>query len=174
MSTIQLDRKLIKRLFLAFSLLVLCSLPFQSFGQEFPPKPITLRVKALSTLQFGAFTQGSSGGTVILTAQNARSSTGDVILLNMGYTYSPAIMQVQALKGTVVSIATGLTGTLTGPGGTMNLVVGGTYPPSPFVVTTDISEWMDIQVGGTLTVGTPGANPAGSYLGTFNVTFIQE
>jgi len=155
-------------------LLMLTTFSTPLLGQEKPPRPISLRVKALSVLQFGAFTQGNSGGTVILTAQNARSATGDVILLNMGYSYSPAIIQVQALKGTVVSIATGLTGILSGPGGDMNLTVGETYPPSPFVVTTEITEWMDIQVGGTLYVGAPGDNPAGSYLGTFNVTFIQE
>ncbi len=146
------------------------------YAQEMPPRPIKIRVVPVGALQFGAFTQGPLGGNVIISAQGSRSSTGDIILLNQGYSYSYAILQVQALKGTVVSIATGLTGTLTGgsPSGSMSIQVGGTYPPSPFVVTTDPPLWMDIQVGGTLVVGTPGANPPGSYSGTFNVTFIQE
>ena len=153
-----------------FAAMMVC---IYSYGQpEKPPRPF--KIRATGALQFGAFTQGPSGGSVIIDPQGGRSSTGDVIRLNLGYNYSPAYFQIQAVKGTVVSIASGLTGTLSNSGKSMNLQVGGTYPHSPFVVTSDTPLWMDIWVGGTLIVGTPGANPPGSYSGTFNVTFIQE
>lgn len=161
-------------------LLMICifgviSITSDLYGQEKPPRPIKIRVHPTKPLAFGAFCQGSLGGTVIITAQGARSATGDIVLLSASFgNFSPATIQVQALKGTVVSIATGLTGTLSGPGGTLDLQVGTTFPTSPFTVTTDSPQWMDIQVGGTLIVGTPGHNPLGSYSGTFNVTFIQE
>jgi hypothetical protein len=163
-----------------FRLLLVCLLGVMSittdiYGQEKPPRPIKIRVQPLDAMKFGAFCQGSAGGTVIINAQTGlRSATGDIVLLSTSFgNFSPAIIQVQALKGTVVSFPTGLTGSLSGPG-TLALQVGTTYPLSPFVVTTDPPLWMDIRVGGTLIVGTPGSNPPGSYSGTFNVTFIQE
>lgn len=158
-------------------LLGIISISTDLYGQEKPPRPIKIRVQPLDALKFGAFCQGSSGGTVIITADGSRSKTGDIVLLSSSFgNYSPGIIQVLALKGTVVHIATGLTGTLTGgtPLGSMDLQVGGTWPPSPFVVTTEPPLWMNIQVGGTLTVGPPGNNPPGSYSGLFNITFIQE
>ena len=43
---------------------------------------------------------------------------------------------------------------------------------SPFVLPSD--SWMDVKVGGTLTVGNSSVNPPGEYSGTFTVTFIQN
>lgn len=160
---------------LMFCFFCVISIPTELYGQEKPPRPIKIRVQPVDALKFGAFCQGPGGGTVTINAINgSRSSTGDIVLLSTSFgNFSPAIVQVQAIKGTVVSFPTGLTGTLTGPG-SMSMQVGTTNPPSPFIVTTDPPLWMDIRVGGTLNVGIPGSNPVGLYSGTFNVTFIQE
>ena len=105
----------------------------------------------------------------------SRSSTGDVVLLSLGYLFTPAMFYVRANPGTVLSVLVNPPVTLTGSnGGTMTLQTGGTLPASPFVTTLPWPQQTTLLLGGTLTVGNIGANPAGSYTGTFNVTFVQE
>jgi hypothetical protein len=134
-----------------------------------------LSVRAVSPMNFGAFTQGISSGTVTISPQNIRSATGSVILLNIsGYTSAAAVFEVNATKNTPIAIATGLTGTLTGSnGGSLELQIENTYPASPFTTATNV-EWKVIQVGGTLLIGPPASNPPGTYSGTFNVTFVFQ
>jgi len=65
--------------------------------------------------------------------------------------------------------------TLTGSGGgSMMLHIGASNPASPFVITTGPPASTLMNVGGTLTVGSPASNPPGSYSGNFDVTFMQE
>lgn len=146
----------------------------QISGQEKPPRPILVAVTTQG-LSFGAFTQGATGGTVTVSAIGVRNSTGDVILLGMGYTYTPALYDVTGNPGTLVSILNGLDVSLPGSnGGSMTLHIEGSNPVSPFVITTVPPAVTQVTVGGTLTVGSPVANPPGIYGGTFNITFIQE
>jgi hypothetical protein len=144
-------------------------------GQELPPRPMTVTVHMLQNLSFGAFYQGSSGGSVIISTSGSRSSTGDVVLLGMGYSFSAVLYDVVANPGTLVTINNGANATLTGSnGGSMTLVIGVASPASPFVVTTTPPTATQVSIGGTLNVGNPVANPPGIYSGTFNVTFIQQ
>ena len=57
-------------------------------AQEDPPRPPSITVTG--DLSFGAFYHGAAGGTVIISPAGARTSTGDIVLLGMGYSYSPA------------------------------------------------------------------------------------
>ena len=124
---------------------------------------------------FGAFFQGPSGGTVILNPDGSRSSTGSLILANLGYPYSPALFTIDANVGTVISIMNGPNVTLTGSnGGSITLHLGASSPGSPFTTTIVSPSQTQVWIGGTLTVGNPLANPSGSYSGTFSVTFIQQ
>jgi hypothetical protein len=146
-----------------------------ALAQEDPPRPISVYVYPAQGLSFGALSPGASGGSVIVYPDGSRSATGDVVLLNMGFTFSAALFGIEANPGTLISILNGSDATLTGSnGGTMTLQLGSSDPISPFVCTLPRPGRNLVRIGGTLIVGSPLASPAGSYSGSFNVTFFQE
>jgi hypothetical protein len=143
-----------------------------SVAQEPPPRPIIINVTA-QQLTFGAFTHGASGGTVTVEPTGSRTSTGDVILLGLGYPFYPTLYEVIANPGTVISILNGPDAILTGSnGGSITLTIGNSDPPSPFVTTTPNPNLL--YIGGTITVGNSAANPPGIYSGTYDITLVRE
>lgn len=155
--------------------LLLIAISITVDGQEPPPRPMTVTVNLSQNLSFGAFYQGATGGSVIIFPNGSRSSTGDVVLLNMGYSFSTGLYDVVANPGTLVSILNGPDAILSGSnGGSLTLKLGTTSPANPFIVTTSPPSSTQLRIGGTLLVGTPLANPPGNFSGTFNVTFVQE
>lgn len=153
---------------------VILALSQTAFGQEPPPRPIRINATA-QILSFGAFYHGASGGTVIIDPSGNRSVTGDVIPLGLGYSYSPAMFEVHAHRGTVVSILNGPPVSLPGSnGGSIQLVTGSTIPGPVFVSNVNFSTAIPLYVGGTITVGSQLANPPGTYSGTFNITIVRE
>jgi hypothetical protein len=146
----------------------------EALAQEPPPRPIRINATAQG-LSFGAFYHGASGGTIIISPAGARSSTGDVVLLGLGYPFSAALFEVHANRGTVISILNGPDAVLAGvPSGTMTLHIGSSNPASPFVSNVNFNVAIPLYIGGTLTVGNPAANPPGSYTGTFDITLVRE
>lgn len=144
------------------------------FSQEPPPRPIQVTVSA-QTLSFGAFTHGALGGTVTISSGGIRTSTGDVILLGLGYPYNTTEYEILANPGTLISILNGPNVNLPGSnGGSLTLSIGASDPVSPFVTTAIPPLPTYLNVGGTITIGNPVANPPGSYSGTYDITFIQE
>ena len=149
------------------------SLSQEANGQEPPPRPVAVTVT--QELGFGAFYHGAVGGTVTINSDASRSSTGDVVLLGLGYPFSTAIYELVANPGTVISLLNGPDVLLPGSGGgSLSLHIGASNPASPFVTTAPYPVPTILNVGGTLTVGNSIANPPGSYSGTFDITFIQE
>ncbi len=161
---------------IAGGLLLMSGFFTELIAQPLPPRPVIITVNNSQPLAFGAFTPGAAGGTVTVTPDGGtRSSTGTVILLNMGMIYTPAMFYVRANPGTVISLLSGPPSTITGSnGGTLTLQTDGTWPASPFVTSVPWQQQTTVLVGGTLTVGTIAANPPGSYSGTIDVTFVQE
>jgi len=144
-------------------------------GQEMPPRPISVTVNLSQNLSFGAFYHYNTGGTVIIYPDGSRSSTGDIVLLNLGYSFSTGLYDVVANSGTLVSILNGPDVLLTGSnGGSLTLHIGASDPINPFIVTSTPPSATQVRIGGTLIVGNPLANPPGNYSGTFSVTFVQE
>lgn len=144
-------------------------------AQPPPPRPISIYVNPAQGLIFGAFFQGVSGGTVSVFSDGSRSSTGSIVLANLGYPFSPAIFEVDANAGTMVSIMNGPDVTLTGNhGGSISLHIGTANTGSSFITSVVPPSRTQVRIGGTLTVGNPLANPSGNYSGTFSVTFIQQ
>lgn len=144
-------------------------------GQQLPPRPIAIYTNPTQGLFFGAFYHGMAGGSVIVYPDGSRTTTGDVIQASLGYTYAPAIFEVEADPGTRVGIANWPTSVLTGSnGGTMTVQLGPADLGNSFMVTTTPPDRMQIRIGGTLTVGNSLANPVGAYNGQFNIIFIQE
>jgi len=149
--------------------LILYLTPANVNAQEKPPKPITVKVRNYQPLAFGTFIQGGNYGTVLITPQGARSATGSIFL--MSSTFSPALFDIESIPGTLITVHNGVNATLTGGTGTLELQIGDSNPPSPFITT---GEHTTVTIGGTLIVQSLSANPAGPYSGTFEVTFIQQ
>ncbi|MDY0101780.1 MAG: DUF4402 domain-containing protein [Lentimicrobium sp.] len=142
-------------------------------AQEEPPRP--MKVSTYQHLSFGAFINASSGGTVTIDAGGSRSVTGDIIPVFQGMQYHPAIFEVEANPGVIISLMSGASAVLSGSnGGTLLLNVGNSLPVSPFVNTTQPPFRTQVMVGGTITVGSMLASPAGNYTGEFFITFIQQ
>lgn len=146
----------------------------QANAQEKPPRPITVTVSTAQHLRFGSFIQAGTYGTVTVTYEGFRTATGSIILPNMSSIVTPALFIVDAEPGTLITIVNGPTATLTGSnGGTLSLQLGASSA-GPYSQLITRSQYTDVFIGGTLTVGSLQANPAGLYSGTFQVTFIQE
>ncbi len=155
-------------------------MPNESFGQKAPDLPnrtITLR-NPTQTLKFGAFcVTGSGGGTVTVNWDGTRTATGSIILLNTE-PFQPAIFEISLCQGRNVTFNfTPPSITMNGSpgGGTLNLE----FLPEksagiPFPVNNDCNFITPLRVGGKLTVGSPTANPSGTYNGSFSITFTQQ
>ncbi len=164
----------LKKLLLPFCLLVcsiVCYIPV--YAQEQPPKPITVTVSVSQHLNFGTIIpNGAGGGTVTVDFTGFRTYTGQIILPATGSFSSPALFQITALPGTLITILNGPPVFLGGSnGGNLLLTIGSSSTGSPFISTATTT---DVFIGGTLTVGSLIANPSGAYSGTFDVTFIQQ
>jgi hypothetical protein len=162
------------RLLVCVSLLVIvCAGAIHA--QPPPPRPISIYVNPAQGMIFGAFFQGVSGGTVILYPDGSRTVTGSLVQANLGYPFSPAIFEVDANLGTMVSIMNGPDVTLNGSnGGSISLHLGAASTGASFITSVAPPSRTQVRIGGTLTVGNKLANPSGNYSGTFAVTFIQQ
>lgn len=131
-------------------------------------------VVTLQDISFGAFFQGSSGGSVTIYPDGARLVSGDIIVANIsGFSYSPAIFEVEADPGTLISILKGSDTSMSGSnGGSIGLQVGDSDTSFPIIVPS--SGRIQVSMGGILTVGNSQDNPSGDYTGSLNITFIQE
>lgn len=144
----------------------------QEKQQKEPKKPIEVTVSPSQHLSFGTFIQSGTSGAVTVSAQGGRTATGSVILSNISSIVTPALFEVKARPHTLITIVNGGDATLTGSNeGTLTLHIGGSDPRSPF---TTKSAYTTVTIGGTLTVGPLSANPAGAYVGSFSVTFIEQ
>lgn len=153
---------------------------FMSYGQTdptdtIPGDPGGISVYTVQNMSFGAFTDGVTGGTVIISTSGTRSVTGNVVPLNLGTSYFQSIFDIDAPIGSIISILNGSDATLTGSnGGSMSMSIGGSDPSSPFIIIVTQPTRTQVSIGGTLTVGSTAANPPGNYNGTFYITFNQE
>lgn len=121
-----------------------------------------------TALSFGAFTAGA-GGTITVNAAGARMKTGSVILVNQGGTAAAAQFTISGTPSAVFTISLPGDGSVflsDGAAGTMALNGFVSSPAVTGVLSGGGTQ--QISVGATLNVG--GAQPSGSYSGSFNVT----
>jgi len=144
-------------------------------AQQMPPRPVNIYVSPTQGLAFGAFFQGASGGGITVHHNGTRSTSGSVIAANLGFMYSPALFELDAEPGTVITVVSNGVATLTGSnGGTMQLTAGTPSTGSTFVATAVPPARNIITVGGTLTVGNSLSSPPGAYSGVFDLIFFQQ
>jgi hypothetical protein len=162
---------------ITMKLLVITALIFvfhyQLRAQEMPPRPVSVSV--IRSMNFGAFSNGMTGGTVTVTPFGNRSSTGSIILIDMGYMYYPAAFEIEGNPGTILHLLNGPDEILTGSsGGTLSLHIGDSNAGDPIIINVAPPGGMEVRMGGTLTAGNPMANPPGLYNGSFTVLIVQE
>ncbi|MCW3116922.1 MAG: hypothetical protein JWM28_1004 [Chitinophagaceae bacterium] len=136
------------------------------------PAHAQFKIFPVQNISFGAFYPGSNGGSVIISANGTRSVTGTVVPLNLGIQFCQAIFDIEAPQGTIVSILNGSDIVLSGSnGGSMSFHIGNSQPANPFSTSQSPPARTPVNIGGTLSVGSAMTNPAGSYTGTFAITF---
>lgn len=154
---------------------MMCNSLFAQLQPPPPPRPIAVYADPLQGLIFGTVFRGFTGGSVIVFPDGSRSVTGDIIQSNLGVPWSPAIFEVEANQGTIITILNGPDVILNGSnGGTVTLRVGSSNVGSPFITSAVPPTRTIIKIGGTLFIGGPLASPSGNYSGNFYVTFIQQ
>lgn len=122
--------------------------------------PITLTHTPNAALDFGTFTTGTTGGTVVVTQAGVATDTGDVTLVS-GSTEAADAFTVAGDPGRSFSITTG-SGTVANGSVTMAFT---TSAPASGTLTGGAASF---RVGGTLAV--VGGAAAGTYTGSYNVT----
>lgn len=172
---IRTDTRSASRLAMQFAALTAMIFVFyyQARAQEMPPRPVSVSV--IRSLNFGAFSNGVSGGTITVTPFGMRYSTGSLLLIDMGYMYYPAAFEIEGNPGTILHLLNGPDEILTGSGGgTLSLHIGDSNAGDPIILNVAPPGGMEIRIGGTLTAGSPMANPPGLYNGSFTVLIVQE
>ena len=152
------------------------------YAQENPPKPFDVKVNVgvAQYLDFGRFCYSTSSGTVSIDPNSDARTSLNIILISSNPQPHAAIFEVQAIENTLITIVNGPDVSLGGTGGgSMNLHIGASDHGSSFIAqgkSLEIDKMVTtyVKIGGTLNVGTSGANPPGNYIGTFTVTFIQQ
>lgn len=132
------------------------------------------KVNVVQPLRFGFFAQGKSGGTLSIEADGSRSSSGTVIPLNFGLTYSQLVLEIEAPAGTIVSILGGTTKLIGSNGGSMLVTLGASSPVMPFSIQQGSPAKTYLNVGAVLTVGDSLASPEGNYSGNIYISFMIE
>ena len=165
----------LKLIFICICMLQAFLLQAQSFTDSAFNTKAQFKVEVKQPFQFGTYAQGSTGGDIIIGPDGSRSVTGTIIPLNFGSVYAPLILEIEAPKGSIISIFSSGNNTLTGSnGGKMLLQLGNTEPASPFYITKEAPEKTYLTVGGILSVGNAANSPAGNYSGNLYISFIVE
>lgn len=133
------------------------------------------KVSVKQPFAFGTYSQGSTGGQVTIEPNGNRTVTGTLLPLNMGSVFHPLVIEVEAPRGSIVTMLNTGNYTLTGShGGRMFLRIGNMEPGNPFYINNDPPQANLLFVGGVLSVGDAATTPAGHYSGDFFISFIME
>jgi hypothetical protein len=134
-----------------------------------------LRVEVVQDLSFGSFYVGASGGTITITPEGTRTTTGTVVPLAIS-TEAPAIFEVRSITliARWVHIVLPASAYLTRSGGSERIVVNNFKSDKPSGFWSSLFLTQRVNVGATLTVQGLSSNPPGNYAGTFSVTFAYE
>lgn len=154
-------------------IILLCS--YSLIGQEYSPQGGDVEVTTTQFLNFGSFTGGNSRGSVSVDHHGTRSYTGDVYLLNIGETVSPALFEVKANPGVILNVLTQNDIYLRGDnGGRLHLQLDSFSPNQMFISTVQPPHANLLYVGGTLFLENSSANPPGRYSGSFTITVVHQ
>lgn len=159
---------------LLLSIIVLFLYTGISFAQpSIPSRAFT--VSAKQPIYFGKFYNIGGGGTISVDWQGIRSTTGGIVAIPSSVA-RPALFEVKLCQGRNVTITFTPTTILKGSnGGSFVLDVGPTEKGgngATFSVENNCNFITILRVGGTLHI--PESLPAGSFIGSFEISFNQQ
>ena len=141
-------------------------------AQEKPPRPIVIKVETARHLEFGTIVPtNDSGGSVTVDISGNQTPSGYVFIVPSGGLGKSALFQVYVIPGTLITINQIPDSKIYNGSFFMNLELG--VPSTGYVFITK-DDPTDVFIGGKLTIGSMADNPAGAYIGYFNVTFNQQ
>jgi hypothetical protein len=155
-------------------------------GQKVAPSlpERTATVDLIQSLSFGAVTMapGTTGGTVTVDYAGNRSVTGFLYPLEMGYSHEPAIFSFKLCPGRVVNVAYDSNVRLYNGSYYLDMTIGTirignqyiNNNNKQFVSNKGCDQTHYVEVGGTVSIKSLEANPAGEYTGSFSITFAQQ
>lgn len=133
-----------------------------------------INIYPVQDFNFGNFYPNNAGGTISISTEGSRSSTGDIVLLNSGLPVSQAIFEIEAPLNSRFSMNYSNSVLTNGTGGSMSLEITGSNPASVFTHTAVSPDRSTIYFSGKLTVGNLISSPPGDYHGTVSITFNYE
>lgn len=132
-------------------------------------------ISATQPIYFGKFYNTGGGGTISIDWQGIRRTTGGIVAIQSSIA-RPALFEVKLCQGRNVTISYAPTANLTGSnGGSFVLDVGPTEKGvngATFPVENNCNFITILRVGGTLHI--PENSPAGSFIGSFEISFNQQ
>jgi len=156
-------------------------------GQNNAPPPLPQRIvtaTVVNELSFGdiSLEYSSLGGTVSVTPAGDRYPGGNLILMNMGLSHSPAELSFRLCPGRSIKVVYAPINYLTFGSFSMSMVIDDivignttiTASGQNFISNKGCNDNHTMKVGGTLTVGQLSANNPGYYSGSFTITLAQE
>lgn len=173
MNPISLTDSILKIFFITAILILRYTISFAQ--SENPQQSIT--ISATQAIHFGSFCiTGNSGGSITVSYDGNRTSTGDIVLLPSMPEATPAIFEAKFCPGKNVSINYDASISLQGSNGTVLKMDIGPTEKGPngytFTTTNDCNAITSLRVGGTLHI--PRNSLSGNYSSLFNITFKLE
>ena len=135
----------------------------------------SLTIAATQNLDFGKFYDSGSGGTISVSWQGIRTTTGGIVAPASSIVF-PALIELKLCQGRSITITYPPTTTLYGSrGGSIILDVGPTEKGGNgaiFATEKNCNFITILRVGGTLHI--PVNTTTGDYTGNFEITFEQQ
>lgn len=172
-------RRKIYGVYLAYSVVSLLTVMI-CHAQEFSLSSSEDRTKlrasiyTLSPFQFGAFYPGNTGGTVMLTYDGMRSSSGSIVLLPLGIV-GPAVFEIRSASNTMVQLLYDKQVHLKSAAGASILLLPGELSlGNPFITPPGAGSGFTISMGGVIDLNGGTQYPPGEYAGVFQVNLVVE
>jgi len=141
-----------------------------SIGQE----EQHISVTALSDLSFGAFYPGKFGGSIEITKDGGRFSSGSVVLLNSEASASAAIFEIKCPANTMIHVLIDARIELRNERGEMIVCEPLITEPTHFVSPDNAEAGFLYSVGAKLTIQDAAFEAVGEYSGNMHVVVVLE
>jgi len=150
------------------------------YAQDYPPLSfgdqdlLQTSIYTVNPFRFGVFYPGYTGGSITLSEDGMRTSTGTVVILHQGIV-GPAVFEITTAASTMIQLNYENEIHLTSStGASLLLVPGELSRGNPFISPPDAESGFMVTLGGTIEISGSTQNPPGEYSGTLQVSIVVE